>query len=100
MSNTLKLVIIVSLVMQSAWAGQDIDQDDAKALKQKGLILPLERILQAAQHVHPGRVLEVELEKKGDLYIYEIEISDSNGQVWEMKFNASDASLLSQERED
>jgi len=93
-------VIIVCLVIQSAWAGQDINQDEAKTLRQEGLILPLEQILQAAQRVHPGRVIEVELEKKRDLYIYEVEISDSNGQVWEMKFNASDASLLSQEQDD
>lgn len=96
----LKLLVIFGLTIPFAGIAKDIDQDDARALKQQGVILPLEQILQAAQHIHPGRVIEVELEQKRNLYIYEVEIADSNGQVWEMKFNASDATLLSDERED
>jgi len=96
----LKLLIVFSLVMPSLGVAKDINQDDAIALRQQGVILPLEQILQAAQRLRPGRVIKVELEKKRDLYIYEVEIADNKGQVWEMKFNASDATLLSQERED
>ncbi len=99
-SSILKLLIILCLVMQPAWADKDIDQDDAKALRQEGTILPLEKILQAAQRLHAGRVIQVELGEKRGIYIYEVEIADNNGQIWEMKFNARDATLLSQERED
>lgn len=95
-----KLIIVFSLVIPAFAAAKDIDQDDAKVLRQQGVILPLEEILQAAQRIHPGRVIEIELEKKRNSYIYEVEIADNKGQIWEMKFNASDATLLSEERED
>ncbi|WP_455200073.1 PepSY domain-containing protein [Kaarinaea lacus] len=96
----LKRFVVILLALPLVGFAKDIDQDDARALKQQGIILSLEQILQAAQRVHPGRVIEVDLEQKRNLYIYEVEIADSNGQVWEMKFNASDATLLSDERED
>ncbi|HEY5602965.1 MAG TPA: PepSY domain-containing protein [Gammaproteobacteria bacterium] len=100
MLNKLKLSIVLCLMLQSAWAGKDIDQDDAKALRQQGVILPLEQILQTAQRLHPGRVIEVELEKKRGRYVYEVEIADNNGQVWELKIDAGDATLLSKELND
>jgi uncharacterized membrane protein YkoI len=101
MSGLLRFLMVLFLIVPLAAAAKDIDQDEAKALRQQGAILPLEKILQAAQSVHPGRVIKVELEeKKRGRYVYEVEIADNNGQVWEMKFNASDATLLSDERED
>ena len=100
MNISLILLLFFCLTIPSVVIAKDIDQDDAKILRQQGVILPLEQILQAAQKLHPGRVIEVDLEKKKHLYIYEIEIADNDGQVWELKFNASDATLLSQERDD
>lgn len=100
MLKVCKLLIISILLMSGAVMAKDIDQDDAKVLRQQGAILPLEKILQAAQKQHPGRVIQVELEEKKGRYVYEVEIVDNNGRVWEMKIDARDASLLSQELED
>ena len=100
MLKVCKMLMVSILIIPAAVIAKDIDQDDAKALRQQGKILPLEQILQAAQSQHPGRVIQVELEKQRGRYVYEVEIADSNGQVWEMKIDASDASLLSQELED
>jgi len=97
---SLIFLLCFGLAIPSVLTAKDIDQDDAQMLRQQGVILSLEKILQAAQNLHPGRVIEVELEKKHNLYIYEVEIADSNGQVWEIKFNASDATVLSQQRDD
>lgn len=82
-------------------ASEEINQDDAAALRKQGLVLPLEKILAVAQRLHRGRVIDVELERgrKQGQYIYEIEIVDSGGRVWEMKFNAADASLVSEAQE-
>ena len=82
------------------WASDDIDQDEARSLRDAGTILPLEDILAASRKLRPGRVMEVELEKKHGKYVYEIEIADDKGIVWEMKFNAQDATLISQEQDD
>ena len=78
----------------------DIDHDDALRLKQSGEILPLESIIKKARQAHDGKVLEVELEEKHGSYIYEIEILDNDGVLWEMKLNAVDGSMISEEVED
>jgi uncharacterized membrane protein YkoI len=45
-------------------------------------------------------VLETELEEKGGELVYEVEILDDNGEVWEMKFDARSGALLEEEQED
>ena len=74
--------------------------DHAKALQEQGDILPLEQILEQARQSHPGRVLETELERKRGSYVYEVEILDDSGEVWEMEFDAASGELLKQEQED
>jgi len=76
------------------------DHDIARELKQAGDILPLEQILEKVKHLHPGHILEVELEKKEQRYIYEIETVDTKGNVWEMQFDAKTGELLKTEKED
>jgi uncharacterized membrane protein YkoI len=76
------------------------EYDRARTLKQAGAILSLEDILASARRHHDGRVLETELEQEGGRYIYEVELVDDQGQVWEMKFDASTAELLKDRREE
>ncbi|MGD8567917.1 MAG: PepSY domain-containing protein [Gammaproteobacteria bacterium] len=82
-----------------AGADDDINQDQAQALRKQGVILPLENILDIARRQRHGRVMEVELEKSHGRYVYEIEIVDDNGKVWELKVDASDGSMISREQE-
>lgn len=92
-------VLLAALLAQSPVMADD-DQDKAHRLRQQGTILPLEKIIQAARNIHPGRIVEAELDRERGVYVYEIEIVDNNGRVWEMKFNAKDATLISSEQED
>ena len=94
------LFVLFSQASLSVFADEDREQDQALKLRQQGVILPLETILQAAQKVHPGRVVEVELEHEHKSYIYEIEIVDNSGQVWKMIIDAKDANVISAKRED
>lgn len=94
------LIIIFILALSPVMASEDIDQNQAQVLREQGVIMPLEDILENVGQIKNGRVMEVELEKKRGIYVYEIEIADPAGQVWELKFNASDGSLISQERDD
>lgn len=76
------------------------EHEAVRELMQQGDILPLEQILEQARQHRTGRVLETELEQQRGGYIYEVEILDDNGEVWEMKFDAASGELLEQELED
>jgi uncharacterized membrane protein YkoI len=78
----------------------DDDHVEAARLRRAGEILSLEKILERARAEHPGKVLEAELERERGSYVYEVEILDDKGVVWEMKFDARSGSLLESERDD
>ena len=71
-----------------------VDQDAARKALEAGDILPLRTILARAEASYPGQVLEVELERKGGLWIYEIKILQSDGLVVKLNFDAKDGSLI------
>lgn len=76
------------------------DHERARALLESGEILSLEQILVNVRAEYPGRPLEVKLEQKKDALIYEIELLDDDGKVWELKLDAVTGELLKRERED
>ena len=76
------------------------DYQLAKKLREKGEILPLEKILAFARAKKAGEVLETEFEKKDGRYIYEVEILDVKGQVWELKLDAKTGQLIKIEMDD
>lgn len=86
------------LNMSSLFAEEDYQL--AKKLRQQGEILPLEKILAFARAKKNGEVLETEFEKKGGRYIYEVEILDIQGQVWELKLDAKTGQLIKIEIDD
>ncbi|MBI6924515.1 MULTISPECIES: PepSY domain-containing protein [Pseudomonas] len=82
-------------------AARDLDQDEALALRQKGVILPLEHLLETAMARHPGaRLLEAELEEDDDRYEYEVELLTVHGVVREIKLDAATGALLKDEEDD
>lgn len=71
------------------------DYIEARQLLDAGIILPLETILQNVRQKFPGRVLEVELEKKaGHKIVYEVEILRNDGVIQEVYINATTGDLL------
>ena len=99
-SHTRKLLIAFMSILLTAlfgWsqASADTDQALARKLRAAGTILPLETIAAKA-----GELLEAELDHEHGRYIYEVEILDSAGQVWELKLDAGTAALLKLERDD
>ena len=80
-------------------AGYDEDRQRAAELLEEGAIQPLDGLLERARALHGGRVIEVELESKRGRHFYEIELLDDDGQVWELKFDATSGELVEEERE-
>jgi uncharacterized membrane protein YkoI len=72
----------------------------AARLAKNGDILPLEQILQHAQAVQPGKVIETEFEHKRGRYIYEVEVLDDKGVVWKLKLDAKTGALIGAKQED
>ncbi|WP_065259403.1 PepSY domain-containing protein [Pseudomonas bananamidigenes] len=83
------------LIVCSVAGARDLDQDEALRLRQQGVILPLEQVLHNAMDRYPGaRLLEVELEEKHDVYIYEVELLTVDGVTRELHLEAATGRLL------
>jgi len=93
-------MLAVSILLAGQPAAADEDHELARKLRESGAILALEDIARQARAAKPGELLETELEKKHGRYIYEVEILDSAGQVWELKLDAANGRLISMERDD
>lgn len=92
LTTTLAALILVAGI--AAPVLSEDDQDTAKKLKESGAILPLEAIVQKAQREYPGRILEVKLEDQRNRLIYELELLDESGVVWELSYDAKTGELI------
>ena len=84
-------------------AARDLSQDEALKLRQDGTILSSRMFIERALERHPkARLLELELEleEKYGRYIYEVELLTAQGQVRELKFDATSGDLLEDEEDD
>jgi len=90
---------LLAALLGSHLAMADADYDTARKLREAGDILPLETILRKVGKTHPGKVLEVELEKNHGRIIYEIELLDAKGKVWELKVDPRSAEIIKQKEE-
>jgi uncharacterized membrane protein YkoI len=76
-----------------AFADKD-DHVEARALLQRGEILPLMRILEIAQRRVPGDVIEVELEREDSGWEYKVKVLTPAGLVRKITLNARDGAVL------
>lgn len=70
------------------------DHDRAREAVRSGQVLPLRSVLQRLERSHPGQVLEVELERKGERWVYEIKLLQADGRLLKLKLDARTAELL------
>ncbi|CAM3691678.1 Peptidase [Pseudomonas reidholzensis] len=96
-----RYLALALMTIGSLAVARDLDQDEALALRQKGIILPLEQLLDSALGRYPGaRLLEAELEEKHGRYEYEVELLTPAGVVREIKLDARSGVLLKDEEDD
>ena len=76
------------------------DPEAVRPVTQRAGILSLDQILRKADEQHAGRVLESELERKNGRDVYEVEVVDDQGRVWEMKFDARTGEVLTETQGD
>jgi len=93
------ILLITFLLAQGFTVRADGDQDEARRLLKSGDILSLELILEKVRSSHPGKILEVELEKESGKTIYEIEMLGDDGVVREFIIDARTGDLLENKRD-
>lgn len=94
------LGLSLAMVLGIPGAAADESQTTARKLRESGEILSLEKIAASARSIKPGEILETELELEHGRYIYEVELLDARGQVWELNLDAKTGKLIKLESED
>ncbi|WP_432217214.1 PepSY domain-containing protein [Pseudomonas kribbensis] len=78
----------------------DLLGDKARKLIDAGTIVPIETVRATAMARHPdSAIIDIELEKRYGVYLYQVELKDSQGVEWEMELDASDG-LLRRDHQD
>jgi uncharacterized iron-regulated membrane protein len=78
----------------------DEAHDIARKLRESGAILPLQQVVDLAHDRHAGRLLQVELERSDERYVYEVEFVDDDGVIWTMYFDAASGGVIESGREE
>ncbi|MCW8889160.1 MAG: PepSY domain-containing protein [Sedimenticola sp.] len=97
MKTGLAVLIILLLPL---WVMADNDHERARALHESGKVMALEQILDNVREAYPGRLLAIELEQEDDRVIYEVELLDAEGKVWELELDAVTGKLLKRKQDD
>ncbi|HWU77173.1 MAG TPA: PepSY domain-containing protein [Rhodanobacter sp.] len=95
-SLAIALLALAALTASPRALADHHDHDDhveARALLQRGEILPLSRILSIVQQQVPGDVIEVELEHGKHGWEYEVKVLAASGHVRKVDLNAHDGSV-------
>jgi uncharacterized membrane protein YkoI len=74
----------------------DHDHDRARRALEAGEIMPLNTVLERVAVSAPGRVIEVELERKKERWVYEIKLLRAGGVLVKLLVDARDATLISE----
>lgn len=75
-------------------ADEQRDHDRARRALEAGEILPLRTVLEMIARDTPGQVMEVELERKGERWVYEIKLLRTGGSLVKLKVDASDGAII------
>ena len=99
MGRLTPLFLISTIVLAFSYSHADEDHDKAYQLLRSGEVLPLEEILKISSKHVQGKILEVELEQEDKQLIYELEILDNKGIVWELKVDAKTGTLIRKDQD-
>lgn len=87
-------LVIAALGSVPCHAGDAQDHDKARRALEAGEILPLRTVLEHVERDHPGQIMEVELEQKGDRWIYEVKVLRTGGALVKVKIDGRTGSVL------
>jgi len=76
-----------------AVADDTADHERARRALEAGEVMPLRTVLEHVERDYPGEVLEVELDREDDVWVYEIKLIRKGGDVLKLELDARDGSL-------
>lgn len=90
------IAVAVGLVSVTGgvFAGDRLDHDEIKQLRETGQILPMGEVMASAQTVQPGQLVEAELEREDGAYLYEIKILAADGTVHKLELDAATGEVI------
>ncbi len=94
MRNLFKYAAL-AFVLLASWPAVANDQDHARAAVQAGEALPLNQVLARLGGSYPGRLIDADLRRDGNRWIYRIRLLDNNGTERRLIVDARNASVLS-----
>lgn len=98
------LVALACLTLQTPALAQEDDPEPDHELARRALerkeILPLDQVLAAIRDRVPGEIVEIELERERERWIYEVEIIDETGRLRDVLVDATNAEIIGTEDED
>ena len=88
------LLVLLAAMVLPAFADDAEDHDRARQALEAGEILPLAKVLEMVNADTPGSVLEVELDRRHDRWVYEIKLLRQGGSVVKLWVDASDGTVI------
>lgn len=96
MIRALLFSLLLALSPLPALAGhEDDDHERARAALEAGEVVPLQEILDTVNTRFDGSLVEVELERKHERWVYEIKLLTRPGSVVKLHYDARTKELLS-----
>ena len=86
-----------SIVAFSGQSGNILGQEEHNLALVNQASLSAEQAITIALADVPGKVIEAEIEKEGDTLIWEIEVLNSENEVYEFEIDANNGSILEKE---
>jgi hypothetical protein len=87
-------LILCAFLVPPVFAGDSSDHDRARQALRAGEILPLKSVLEKVERDTPGSVLEVELERQDERWVYEIKLLLSGGARVKLWVDARDGKII------
>ncbi len=86
----------VSLLFSTGVASADsrLRQNEVRQLRESGKILPMEDILTRVRNIQSGQVVEIELEREQDAYVYKIKVIDEKDKIHKLELDAGNGKVL------
>lgn len=98
--KTLLLLAFLAGVVVTPTLRADDDHNRARSAVMAGDILPLKQILERVGAERPGQVLEVELERSRDAWVYEIQLLQPDGRRVKLEVDARNGQILRERMRD